>query len=323
MASNVVKSLNLPCGGTFPLIGLGTSTNNATGKCGEVFDAVKTAIDIGYRHIDCAYSYGNEEEVGNAIQAKLEDGTIKNKKDVFITTKLWLTWYNPSMVRECAMKSLKALKVDSIQLYLMHWPFGFKDGDTLFPKDKNGKVIYSDHDYVDTWKAMENLVDEKLVENIGVSNFNKSQLERLMQNCRIKPCNLQIEVHPYLANRKLVDFCQSNGITVTAYAPLCNASRPWKASDEPNIFDDPVLKEISKSKIKSIAQVVLRFLIQRNIIAVPKSVTPRRIQENFDVFDFQLSDDEMKKIFSLDRNLRLYKFPEFKDHKFYPFHDEY
>ncbi|CAC5380977.1 AKR1B [Mytilus coruscus] len=287
MSSDIAEFAVLPNGTKYPVIGLGT--HNVTGGPGSVRDAVKYAIDIGYRSVDCAYAYENEKEVGDGIQAKLDDGTIKDKKEIFITTKLWDTHHNPRHIKENFQKSLDNLKVNCVQLLVIHWPVSLKDGDDLFPKDKNDQIMFANHDIVDTWKGMEELVDAGMAENIG-----------------IKPCNLQVEIHPYFSNRKLVDFCLSKGITVTAYAPLANPDSPLRTGKEPSIFDEPVLKDIAQNKDKTIAQVVLRFILQRNIIVIPKSVTPSRIKENFNVFSFSLSPDEMEQIWALDKYPRIW-----------------
>ncbi|XP_076114521.1 aldo-keto reductase family 1 member B1-like isoform X2 [Mytilus galloprovincialis] len=282
MSVDIAQFAVLPNGTNYPVIGLGT--HNVTGGPGSVRDAVKYAIDIGYRSVDCAHAYLNEKEVGDGIQAKLDDGTIKDKKEIFITTK---------------------------------------DGDDLFPKDKNDQFMFENHDIVDTWKGMEELVDAGMAENIGLSNFNKTQIERILHSARIKPCNLQVEIHPYFSNRKLVDFCLSKGITVTAYAPLANPDSPLRTGKEPSIFDEPVLKDIAQKKGKTIAQVVLRFILQRNIIVIPKSVTPSRIKDNFDVFRFSLSPDEMEQIWTLDKYPRIFIEKWASGHQEYPFHAEF
>ncbi|XP_052058763.1 aldo-keto reductase family 1 member B1-like [Mytilus californianus] len=350
MSSDIAEFAVLPNGTKYPVIGLGT--HNVTGGPGSVRKAVKYAIDIGYRSVDCAYAYENEKEVGDGIQAKLDDGTIKDKKEMFITTKLWNTHHNPRHIKENFQKSLDNLKVNCVQLLVIHWPISLKDGDDLFPKDKNDQIMFANHDIIDTWKGMEELVDAGMAENIGLSNFNKSQVERILQSARIKPCNLQVEIHPYFSNRKLANFCLSKGITVTAYAPLANPDSPlWlpinqlskprlklkdcrsltfislyynrRKGKEPSIFDEPVLKDIAQKKGKTIPQVVLRFILQRNIIVIPKSVTPSRIKENFDVFSFSLSPDEMEQIWALDKYPRIWIEKWASEHKEYPFHEDF
>ncbi|XP_065931753.1 aldo-keto reductase family 1 member B1-like [Magallana gigas] len=321
MAARKVPVIPLPGTNGYPMIGLGTFTIfERRGSNDEVKEAVKCAIDCGYRSLDCALVYQNESSVGQAVADKIRDGVVK-REDLFITTKLWDTHHNPANIRENCMKSLNNLKCGYIDLYLIHWPFGFEDGDEYFPMGDDGNARFSDHDYVDVWKGMEKLVDEGLVKSIGLSNFNESQIERVIKNCRIKPSNLQIGVHPYFSNKKLVDFCTANGITVTAYAPLGNPNRTWAGDKDPVVFDEPILKEIAERKKKSIAQVCLRFLLQRNIVVIPKSVNPQRIKENIDILDFELSDEEMKAIWSLDSGKRFYIEPIAKTHKYYPFDD--
>ncbi|XP_048774354.2 aldo-keto reductase family 1 member B7-like [Ostrea edulis] len=323
MAAEKVPNIPLPGTRGYPKIGLGTFTIfEKTGSNDEVKAAVRYAIDCGYRSIDCAFAYQNETSVGQAVNEKINEGVVK-REDLFITTKLWDTHHNPANIRENFLKSLRSLNCGYVDLYLIHWPFGFEDGDVCFPRGDDGKVKFSDHDYMDVWKGMEKLVDEGLVKSIGLSNFNKSQIERVLQNCRIKPGNLQIEVHPYMSNKKLIDFCSANGISVTAYAPLGNPNRTWAGDTDPIVFEEPLLKTIAEKKNKTVAQVCLRFLLQRNIIVIPKSVTPHRIKENFDILDFKLTDDEMKSIWSMDKGKRFYAEDIAKDHKYYPFHDEY
>ncbi|XP_061184500.1 aldo-keto reductase family 1 member B7-like [Saccostrea echinata] len=326
MTAEKVPVVPIPgtCG--YPMIGLGTFNDfQRRGSNDDVKEAIKYAIDCGYRSFDTAYVYQTEIMVGQVVNDKIKEGVVK-RDDIFITTKLWNTHHNPAHVRVNFFKSLQNLNCEYIDLYLIHWPFGFEDdASEAFPMDDKGYARFSDHDYMDVWTEMEKLVDEGLVKAIGLSNFNKSQIERVLQNCRIKPCNLQIEVHPYLSNKKLIDFCSSKGISVTAYAPLGNPNRSWAKGKEPTIFEEPILKEIAEKKNKTIAQVCLRFLHQRNIIVIPKSVTPKRIKENIDILDFELNDDEMKAIWSLDKGLRVLEEPAAKcrGHKYYPFDDEY
>jgi len=160
-------------------------------KPGEVTQAVKDAIDIGYRHIDCAHVYGNEKEIGAAIQAKIAEGVVK-REDLFITSKLWNTFHRPDLVEPALKKTLADLGLDYIDLYLIHWPFGYKEGEELFPTNPDGTTALSDVDYLDTWKAMEAALSKGLAKNIGVSNFNSEQITRLLKNATIKPVTNQV-----------------------------------------------------------------------------------------------------------------------------------
>lgn len=161
-------------------------------KPGEVTQAVKDAIDIGYRHIDCAHVYGNEKEVGEAIKAKIADGVVK-REDLFITSKLWNTYHKPELVEIAIKKTLNDLGLNYLDLYLIHWPFAYKDGPENFPQNAEGKPFIDDSvDYLDTWKGMEGVFEKKLTKNIGISNFNSEQIERLLKNCRVKPVTNQV-----------------------------------------------------------------------------------------------------------------------------------
>jgi len=210
-------SIKLNNGFDLKMIGLGTwkATNE------EVKVAVETAIDAGYRHIDCAWEYGNEVGVGLGIENKIIDKTV-TRKDLFITSKLWNDHHEIEHVKPAFMESLNRLKLQYLDLYLMHFPTGYKKEKTA-----DGEDIYSDVDYITTWKEMEKLVKDGFVRSIGVSNFNQFQLNRLLQVAEIKPVVNQIEVHPFLTNEKLVEFCQQNQVVVTAFSPFASPDRPW------------------------------------------------------------------------------------------------
>nr|CAD7259979.1 unnamed protein product [Timema shepardi] len=273
-------------------------------KPGEVTQAVKDAIDAGYRHFDCAFAYGNEKEVGEALKVKLEEGVVK-REDLFITSKLWNSFHRPDLVIPVLKKTLENLQLEYLDLYLVHWPMAFKEEGENMPKDAAGNIIFSEVDYVDTWKAMEDAVKQGLTRSIGISNFNSEQITRLLKTATIKPVTNQVECHPYLNQKKLIEFCRSKDIVVTGYSPLGSPDSPFLKPGDPLLLDDPKLKSLAKKYNKSPAQVVLRYSVQRGVVTIPKSVTKHRIQENLDIFDFELSKDDLAYLDSFDCNGRV------------------
>jgi aldehyde reductase len=297
-----VPTVKFNNGKEYPTFGLGTWKS----KPGEVTQAVKDAIDIGYRHIDCAYLYGNEKEIGEAIKTKIAEGVVK-REDLYITSKLWNTFNEPERVETALKASLSNLGLEYLDLYLIHWPFGLKySGDELFPIKSQNPLEFaaSDVDYVDTWKAMENLCEKGLAKSIGVSNFNRKQIERLLENAKIPPVTNQVECSPYLNQKKLIEFCKSKGIVITAYSPLGSPDRPNRKPTDPVLLEDWKFKAIATKYKKTPAQIVLRYQVQRGLITIPKSVTKSRIAENFNIFDFELNAEDMVHLGSFDCNGR-------------------
>ncbi|KAJ1531429.1 hypothetical protein ONE63_000109 [Megalurothrips usitatus] len=265
-------------------------------SAGEVERAVRDAIDAGYRHIDAALFYGTEDQVGRAVAAKIGQGAVR-REDMYICTKLWNNDHRPDLVEAACRRSLANLGLDYVDLYLMHWPTAYKEGAELVPRGADGRVLYSDVDILDTYRAMEALVDKGLTRSIGVSNFNSAQLERLLSNCSIKPVVNQVECHPYLNQKRLLGLCRRRGVQVVAY-------RPFGSPEPPRLLEDPALAAIGRRHGKRPGQIVLRYLVQNNAIPIPKSVTKSRIEENLNIFDFELPPEDMATIDGLDKNGR-------------------
>lgn len=283
-------SAKLLSGYSIPLVGLGTWKSAK----GEVGAAVASALRAGYRHIDCAAIYGNEHEVGDALSAVLAEGVVK-RQDVFITSKLWNSEHEPSRVEAACRKSLADLKVDYLDLYLIHWPFTGNVGDSVQPP------------LADTWAAMEQLVDKGLVRTIGVSNFSIKKLEALISTARITPAVNQVEAHPYWRNEALRAWCAARGIHLTAYSPLGSpdsAAMLKRAEDAPTPLKDETVGAIAQQLAKSPAQVLIRWAVQRGTSVLPKSVQPQRIAANLDVFDWEIPAEAYDKLSALPYQAR-------------------
>lgn len=321
-----VLSVRLNDGLMLPLIGFGTS-RVASAELGDPsYEAIKTSIQSGYRFIDTAAYYLNEEAVGLAIKDCIEAGIVK-REDLIVCTKLWCTAHKRTSVMRACEESLKKLKLDYVDLYLIHWPMAYaEDGDPISPIDpQTEKIRYTNTHYSETWLGMEDVKDAGLARSIGLSNFNHEMIATiLMMPCKHRPSVNQVECHPYLSQQKLLDYCKQNHIVLNAHCPLGSPGSCAKPG-QPAILKDPIVAEIAIKYNKSPAQILIRFLIQRNISAVPKSINPVRIKQNIDVFDFRISDSDMNRLLDLDRNLRYCANADVdvSDHPFYPFNIEY
>ncbi|XP_011307499.1 aldose reductase [Fopius arisanus] len=313
-------SINIPNitfynGNKIPSFGLGTWKS----KPGEVIQAVKDAIDVGYKHIDCAHVYGNEREVGAALKAKIDEGVVK-REDLFITSKLWNTYHTTDLVEHAINQTLENLGLDYLDLYLIHWPMAYAEGDELFPNNADGTPILTNTDYLDTWKGMEDVLKKGLTKNIGVSNFNSEQIDRLIKNCQVKPVANQIECHPYLTQKSLTEFCKSRDIVITAYSPLGSPDRPWAKPEDPKLLEDKKLLDLEEKYNKTGAQILIRYQLDRGHVVIPKSVTKSRIIQNSQVFDFTLDKDDIEYIDRFDVGGRICPMNGCEPSPYYPFH---
>ena len=316
------STLALSNGQKVPVLGLGTW--QAADDPGVVEQAVRDAVDAGYRHFDCAYIYGNEKEIGKALREKIAEGVVK-REDLFITTKLWNTCHRKEKVIPTCKKSVENFGLDYVDLYLIHWPVSYaENAKGLFPVDEKGNALYGNEDYTDTWRGMEECVKLGLTKSIGLSNFNSEQIERILSVAEIKPVMNQVECHQNLNQKKLREFCAKRGIAITAYSPLGSPARPWAKPGDPSVtVQAPEILAISEKYGKTPAQVVLRYLVDIGTIPIPKSSSKERIGQNISIFDFKLTPEEVATIDKLDCGARICAATEFKGHKDYPFNIEF
>ncbi len=255
-----------------PVLGFGTLIPDAAGT----ISATRDALEAGFRHFDCAERYRNEREVGEALQAGLASAKIA-REDIFVTTKLWNSNHRPERVKPAFDASLARLGLNDLDLYLIHTPFAFQPGDEQDPRDPNGNIIYDRGvTLLETWGAMESLVDSGRCRAIGLSDVSLKELVPIYESARIKPAVVQVEAHPYLPETELLDFCQKNGIVFLAFAPLGHGIKPGP-------LEDPVISAIAARVGKTPAQVLLAWAVQRGTALLTTPRTAARARENLDI----------------------------------------
>lgn len=282
-------------GDIFPLIGLGTWRAGSN----EVYHAVIHALLTGYRHIDCAFVYGNENEVGRALKFAFDNGIV-DRKELFITSKLWNHSHHPDDIKPAITESLSALGLDYLDLYLIHWPI-IQKKDKLFPEMAGDMLDLKSIPLEETWKGMIKLKDAGLARHIGVSNFSIPKMRLLYQATGMYPEVNQVEMHPYFQQWEMIDFCRKHHILQTAYCPLGSSKL---MGTENSLLEDPVISKIADRHQASKAQIILAWNMQRGVMVIPKSIKPYRIEENLGAVQLLLTDNEMEEIRSIDRELR-------------------
>lgn len=292
--SAATQTFTLSNGVIIPGVGFGTFANE--GSKGETYSAVKCALDAGYRHLDCAWFYKNEEEVGEAIRDFLKSNTAVKREDLFICTKVWNHLHQPEDVRWSIQNSLERLGLTYIDLFLIHWPIAAEKDEENNPKiGPDGKYVI-DQDLTNnpepTWRAMEGLIDSGKARAIGVSNWTVEGLEKLLKYAKVKPAVNQIEIHPFLPNGELVKFCQENDILPAAYSPLGSQDQVPNTGEK--VRTNKILNEVADRSGHTLAQILLAWGLRRGYVVLPKSSTPSRIESNFEVPE--ISDEDFEAV---------------------------
>lgn len=298
-----MKFLTYKNGDQMPILGLGTWKSAP----GEVYEAVRTAIKIGYRHFDCAHLYGNEPEIGEALADAMKDGEVK-REDLWITSKLWNNRHRLEQVKPAIQLTLKNLRLDYLDLYLIHWPIALKD-DVNFPTNADEMVNLSQTPLADTWQGMINVKAQGLTKHIGTSNFSIKKIKEITEKTAEKPEMNQVEMHPFLQQNSLKEFCDAESIFLTGYSPLGSADRPANriVEGEPKLFENEILKNLAENKSCSTAQIMLAWAVNRGTSVIPKSVRPERLKENLEAADIEFSATDMSLLASVNLNYRYIK----------------
>lgn len=298
-----MKYLTFSNGDLMPALGLGTWKSAK----GEIYQTIRTAIEIGYRHFDCAFIYGNEEEIGSAIADAIKNNEVK-REDLWITSKLWNNRHRTEDVQPAIEASLKNLQLDYLDLYLVHWPVALVY-DVNYPQKKDEMISLNKLPLSETWQAVIALKEKGLARHIGVSNFSIKKISQLRDETGVLPEALQVELQPFHQQKPLVEFTKQNNIAITGFCPLGSADRPASriSPNEPKLFESKTILNIAQEKACSPAQVMLAWAVNRGTSVIPKSVNPTRLKENLAAADIVLSAGQMDRMSELDRHYRYIK----------------
>ncbi|KAL6905441.1 hypothetical protein ACP4OV_003042 [Aristida adscensionis] len=301
-----MPAVALSSGKAMPRVGLGTATatlGQAEGRAG-VAEAVLRAMDAGYRHLDTAAVYGTEAAVGDAAADAVRAGAIASRGELYVTSKLWVTDAHPGRVIPALHKTLRNLQMEYVDLYLIHHPVSMR------PSAAEGEAVVVKKDLValdmeGVWKEMEECQRRGLAKAIGVSNFSCKKLEHLLSFVEIPPAVDQVEMHPYCRQKKLREFCNAKGIQLCAYSPLGGKGTAW---GNDSVMDSPVLKQIAQDRGKTIAQICIRWAYEQGDCVIVKSFNEKRMQENLDIFDWELTEEDHRRIDELPESRGNYDF---------------
>lgn len=285
-----------------PLLGHGTWKSTPD----EAYHSVKEALRVGYRHLDCAPVYGNEPEIGQALAESFEAGVV-DREDVWVVSKLWTDSHAPGHVRPCLEQTLEDLQLDTLDLYMIHWPVAQHPQETPHIAESPDDLIpLAERPLAETWRAMEALVDDGLVRHLGVSNFSIPKWQSILDVARIPPEVNQVEAHPYLQQRDLRAFARRHDLHITAYSSLGAPDRPeeMKTEGEPVLLDDPTVARVAERHDASPAQVLIQWALAHEMSAIPKAVQPNHIEDDFAATGLTLTDDDLEALATLDRGHR-------------------
>lgn len=285
-----MKYITLNTEQKMPVIGLGTWKSAS----GEVYQAIRWALKLGYTHFDCAQIYKNQEEIGAALHDAMAEDGIK-REDLFITSKIWNDAHAPQDVIPAVKRILAELRLEYLDLLLMHWPVAQRKG-TEVPQSAADVISLKEEPLELTWAEMEKAQRQGLAKAIGVSNFGPENLSLLLEKGEIAPAVNQVESHPYLQQTELLEFCRKNNIALTAYSPLGSSDRAYKAADEPSLLKDPTVQEVAERNNITPAQVLLGWQIERGVIVIPKSTREEHMRQNLAALSVELDAEDMKKI---------------------------